>query len=397
MTLSPQSASARGDATALAGLRVADFSRVLAGPYATMLLADLGADVIKIESPAGDDTRTWTPPVDSTGRGTYFASVNRNKRSMVCDLATDEGRARAHALASSADVIVENFKPGTMERFGLGFERLRGENPRLVYCSITGFGAGAGAALPGYDLLVQAVGGLMSITGPIDGEPTKVGVALVDVLTGLHAVVGIQAALESRHRTGVGQRVDVNLLSTLLASLVNQSAGTLATGTPPGRLGNAHPSIAPYESFRAADGALIIAVGNDRQFAALCTVLSDPIGTGPGQALHDDKRFATNSDRVSHRAELAEAIELRLAAKPVAHWVAALTAAGVPAGPVNSIRDALDLAETLGLDPVVTLGEGEREQRAVANPIRLSRTPPTYRGAPPDLGEHDDATWFERA
>ncbi|HRN29170.1 MAG TPA: CaiB/BaiF CoA-transferase family protein, partial [Terrimesophilobacter sp.] len=263
-----------------------------------------------------------------------------------------------------------------------------------VFCSITGFGSGEGAALPGYDLLVQAVGGLMSITGPVEGEPTKVGVALVDVLTGLHAVVGIQAALENRHRTGRGQRVDVNLLSTLLASLVNQSTGTLATGEVPPRLGNAHPSIAPYESFRASDGSLIIAVGNDRQFTALCRVLGDPVGTGSGNGLSDDARFATNSGRVSHRAELVRAIEFRLAANTVAHWVDALTAAGVPAGPVNSIRDALDLAESLGLDPVVTIGAGDRQQRLMANPIGLSDTPPTYRAAPPDLGEHGGATWL---
>ncbi|MDF9276856.1 CoA transferase, partial [Arthrobacter sp. EH-1B-1] len=224
----------------LEGVRVADFSRVLAGPYASMMLADFGADVIKVESPAGDDTRSWTPPVDEHGVGTYFSSVNRNKRSVVCDLRTDEGLARAKELALSSDVIIENFRPGVMKKFGLDYETLHALKPDLIYCSITGFGSTAGAHLPGYDLLVQAVGGLMSVTGSLDSEPSKVGVALVDVVTGQNAALGILAALRHKDATGQGQRIDVNLLSSLLAGLVNQASSTLATGEAPQRMGNAH-------------------------------------------------------------------------------------------------------------------------------------------------------------
>jgi crotonobetainyl-CoA:carnitine CoA-transferase CaiB-like acyl-CoA transferase len=278
----------------LAGIRVVDFSRVLAGPYASMILADLGADVIKIESPSGDDTRSWTPPVDDSGRGTYFSSVNRNKRSIICDLRDPEGAAVARQLALSADVLIENFRPGTMTQFGLGWDDLEAENPSLVYCSVTGFGSGYGAHLPGYDLLVQAVGGVMSVTGAADAEPTKVGVALVDVITGQNAVVGIQAALRVRDRTGVGQRVEVNLLSSLLSALVNQTSAALNTGVSPRRMGNAHPSIAPYETFTAQDGPFVIAVGNDGQFRRLVGLL--------GLAeLAGDPRFARNENRVTNR------------------------------------------------------------------------------------------------
>ncbi|MGH3704736.1 MAG: CaiB/BaiF CoA transferase family protein, partial [Agromyces sp.] len=262
--------------TVLSGVRVADFSRVLAGPYATMMLADFGADVVKIESPAGDDTRHWRPPVDASGQATYFGSVNRNKRSVALDLTDPAGLAEAHRLAASADVVIENFRPGVMDRFGLAYDEVRAANPGVVYCSITGFGTGEGAALAGYDLLVQAVGGLMSITGAADGEPAKAGVALVDVLTGQNAVAGILLALRERDRTGLGQRVEVNLLQGLLSALTNQAASTLATGTPPRRLGNAHPSIAPYAVFHASDRELVIAVGNDKQFRALAAVLGDP-------------------------------------------------------------------------------------------------------------------------
>ncbi|RXZ45852.1 CaiB/BaiF CoA transferase family protein, partial [Agromyces binzhouensis] len=303
---------------ALRGIRVADFSRVLAGPYATMVLADFGADVIKVESPAGDDTRHWSPPVDATGRATYFGGVNRNKRSVALDLADAAGLAEARRLAASADVVVENFRPGVMARFGLAYEDVRELNPGVVYCSITGFGAGEGAALAGYDLLVQAVGGLMSITGDPDGDPSKVGVALVDVLTGQNAVAGILLALRERDRTGQGRLVEVNLLQSLLSALTNQASSTLATGTPPRRLGNQHPSIAPYAVFRAADRELVIAVGNDRQFAALAGVVGLP-------GLAGDARFLTNADRVAHRDELRETLERALAAASAGAWVDALT------------------------------------------------------------------------
>lgn len=255
--------------SALAGLRILDFSRVLAGPLATMVLADLGAEGTKVEAPAGDDTRRWGPPYDSTGQATYFASVNRNKNSVVMDLTDAADLARARRLASDSDALVENFRPGVTERFGLDYQTLRELNPGLIYCSITGFGSGKGAALPGYDLLIQALGGLMSITGAPDGGAQKVGVALVDMIAGRYATVGILVALEYRRATGRGQRVEVGLLSALLAALVNQGSAYSVAGVVPQRMGNAHPSIAPYEPLRAADRELVVAVGNDRQFAAL--------------------------------------------------------------------------------------------------------------------------------
>ncbi|WP_323959508.1 CoA transferase [Arthrobacter sp. JZ12] len=377
-----------GAAGPLAGIRVADFSRVLAGPYASMMLADFGADVIKVESPAGDDTRSWTPPVDAHGVGTYFSSVNRNKRSVVCDLRTDEGLHRARELALNADVVIENFRPGVMKKFGLDYETLHAEKPDLIYCSITGFGATAGAHLPGYDLLVQAVGGLMSVTGSRDSEPSKVGVALVDVLTGQNAVVGILAALRHRDAAGRGQRIEVNLLSSLLAGLVNQASSTLATGEAPQRMGNAHPSIAPYETLRTADGPLAVAVGNDRQFGALVRILGIP-------RLAEDHRFRTNTERVAHRVELKALLEEQLAGRPAAEWSAVLSAEGVPAGKVNSIKEALELAGQLGLDPAVVMNDdaGPRTSHQVANPIHLSETPASYRRLPPLLGEHDGAAF----
>ncbi|WP_369179117.1 CaiB/BaiF CoA transferase family protein [Streptomyces mutabilis] len=365
---------------ALAGLRIADFSRVLAGPYATMLLADLGAEVVKVERPGtGDDTRAWRPPADASGTSTYFLGVNRNKRSVTLDLATDEGRDRARELIARSDVVVENFRPGTMAKLGLGHEELLAADPRLVYCSVTGFGTGAGAELPGYDLLVQAVGGLMSVTGEPDGEPTKTGVALVDVITGLHATVGILAALRHRERTGEGQLVEVSLLGSLLSAMANQASGYVAAGVVPGRLGNAHPSIAPYETFHTADRPIALAVGNDRQFAALAVLLGAP-------ELADDARFRTNPDRVAHRGELRPLLQDRLRTRGADHWAGALPAAGVPAGPVNALDEAFSYAERLGVEAVVDVA-GTRQ---VAHPIRLAATPARYRLAPPELGEHTD-------
>lgn len=376
------------DATrgALDGVVVADFSRVLAGPYGTMLLADLGADVVKVERPgAGDDTRHWGPPYDADGRATYFESVNRNKRSVALDLRSPEGLAAARALALRADVVVENFVPGTMDRLGLGYESLRADNPGLVYASISGFGLGAGAALPGYDLLVQAVGGLMSVTGPQPGEPTKVGVAVVDVLTGLHLTVGVLAALRHRERTGEGQRVDATLLTSLLSALVNQASGYLGAGAVPGILGNAHPSIAPYESYPTADRLMVLAVGNDKQFRSLAAVLGVP-------GLADDERFATNPARVEHRHELNGTLAPLLRTRGADDWWKGLAAAGVPCGPVNDLADAFRLATDLGLRPVVEVDGPGRSvpSRQVAFPAALSATPATYRLAPPALGEHTD-------
>jgi len=369
------------DRGALSGVLVADFSRVLAGPLASMLLADFGATVIKVESPgAGDDTRHWGPPHVGS-MSTYYASVNRNKRSVTLDLTDPADRALAHELARRADVLVENFKPGKLAAFGLGEPALRAANPGLVYCSISGFGAVGGADRPGYDFVAQAVGGLMSITGTRDGGPTKVGVALVDVITGLHAVIGIQAALRDRDRTGAGQLVEVNLLSSLLASLVNQAAGYLNGGGVPGPTGNAHPSIAPYEPLSTGDGQLAVAVGNDRQFRALAGVLGRP-------ELAEDERFATNPARVRHRGVLVAELESVLSTADAAHWSDRLRAAGVACGPVNDLAGAFALATELGLDPVATLtaaGTGA-EIATVANPVRLSATPPRYRLAPPELG-----------
>lgn len=366
--------------TALPGLRVLDFSRVLAGPLATMTLGDLGADVLKVERPGtGDDTRAWGPPHDEDGVATYFQSVNRNKRSVALDLQDPTDAETARRLAADADVVVENFRPGVMDRLGLGWETLHAANPALVYCSITGFGtAPAAAALPGYDLLVQALGGLMSVTGAPKGEPQKVGVALVDVVCGLQATAGILAALHHRRETGEGQRVEVDLLSSLLAGLVNQAAGFTAAGAVPARMGNRHPSIAPYEVLDAADGQLVLAVGNDKQFRALCTVVG----------LEEDARFATNGGRVVNREALREALEARLRDRSVADWVGALTEASVPAGAVNDVAGAFALAERLGLDPIADV-DGVPLPRS---PIRLSATPPTYRAAPPALGD-GEARW----
>lgn len=359
---------------ALDGVVIADFSRVLAGPYATMLLADLGAEVIKVERPGtGDDTRAWGPPWCGD-QSTYFGSVNRNKASVAVDLGSETGRQEARQLAAEADVLVENFKPGAFDRMGLGYDELCASNQGLIYCSITGFGAAGGADLPGYDLLVQAVGGLMSITGSRPDEPVKVGVALVDVITGLHASVGILAALHERSVSGLGQRVEVNLLSSLLSGMVNQSAGYVGAGFVPKIMGNRHPSIAPYESYPTADSPLVIAVGNDRQFRACAQVL----GTVEWA---DDERFATNPARVAHRDELYSAMSARLVTAGAEHWFTALSDVGVPAGPIHDIAGAFDLADRLGLDPVATV-EGEP---TVANPIRLGRTPASYRTAPPPL------------
>ena len=368
-----------------------------------MILADFGADVIKIESPEGDGTRQWSPPVNAVGQSTYFAGVNRGKRSVVCDLRDPAGLARARELAESADVVIENFKPGTMQKFGLGYEAVSAANPGVIYCSISGFGDAAGKDLPGYDLLVQAVGGLMSITGAPDtdgGEPMKVGVALVDILTGLNSVIGIQAALRARDAedsptAGQGQHVKVTLLGSLLSALANQASSTLETGVSPERMGNAHPSISPYETFVAADQPIALAVGTDGQFARLCEVL------GVAE-LAGDPRFVTNPDRVQHRVALRAALEERLRTRPAEEWITVFTAANIPAGRVNTIAQAIELADTLGLDPAAhtaaTAPDGSTHTlRTVANPISLSATPAQYQAPPPGVGEHQDAAWRPRA
>ncbi|OYO14875.1 carnitine dehydratase [Enemella evansiae] len=372
----------------LEGILVADFSRVLAGPLASMTLSDLGARVIKVERPGhGDDTRAWGPPFTEHG-ATYFASVNRGKESITLDLGDPEDLRLARELALRADVLLENFTPGTMERFGLGFDQLRAANPGLVHCSITGFGTEAGARMLGYDFVVQAVGGLMSVTGQPDGEPTKVGVALVDVLTGKDVAAGVLAALFARERTGLGQRLEVSLLTSLLGALVNQGQATLATGTPPRAMGNQHPSIAPYETLQAADRPLAVACGNDLQFARLCGVLDRP-------ELAEDPRYAHNPDRVAHRPELIADLEAVLRQRDAEDWVAELTAAGVPAGPVNDIDRAIELAGELGLAPTIELPDGHGRQ--LRHPVRWVGTELPDPCPPPALGEQDAAirAWLQ--
>ena len=364
---------------ALDGLLVADFSRVLAGPLAAMTLGDLGADVIKVEPPGGDETRGWMPPVDGEGRSTYFLSVNRNKRSVALDLKAGDDLALGRELVSRVDVVIENFRPGTMARFGLDYDSVSEGNPGVIYCSISGFGEGEGANLPGYDPLVEAVSGLMSVTGPADGEASKVGVAVVDVIAGMNAATGILALLSRRERTGKGGRIAIDLLSSALAGLANQSSAYLATGESPQRHGNVHPSIEPFSTFATADGPLMICAGNDVQFRSLCEVL------GLEEA-STDPRYATNADRVENRAALREEIEGALADRGVAEWAELLNGAGVPAGPVNDIGGGYRMAEGLGLDPVDEF-DGFRTP---ASPIGIVDEPAVTRLPPPDLDQHGD-------
>lgn len=365
----------------LDGVVVADFSRVLAGPLACMMLADLGATVIKVERPhVGDDTRSWGPPWTDNS-SSYFECANRSKRSVVLDLDDEEDLVLARELARRADVLVENFRAGALARRGLDYESVRAANGGIVYCSISGFGSREGASMPGYDFLVQAMGGLMSITGEEDGEPTKVGVALVDVLTAKDAAIGILGALHGRAATGRGQRLEVNLLSSLLGSLANQASAYLATGRSPRRMGNRHPSIAPYETLRCKDDMLALACGNDRQFGRLAEVLGVP-------ELAGDERFATNEARVLNRSALRQALEERLSQDTVASWSARLTEVGVPAGKVGDIADGLRLAESLGLDVTVPVGDSAPPQ--IRHPIGYSETPVTHYAPPPRLGQHSD-------
>jgi crotonobetainyl-CoA:carnitine CoA-transferase CaiB-like acyl-CoA transferase len=364
---------------ALDGLLVADFSRVLAGPLCTQTLGDLGADVVKVERPAnGDDTRAWGPPFVEQG-STYYLGLNRNKRSIALDLADPGDLGLARRLAARADVVVESFRPGTIDRLGLGYDAVAADNPAVVYCSISAFGSGEEAArLPGYDLLLQAMSGLMSVTGEPDGRPLKVGAALIDMIAGLYATTGVLAALQARERTGRGQRVEVSLMDSALAGLLNQASAHLLAGAVPGRLGNRHPSITPYETYRAADGEFAVAVGNDAIFARLCAAIGRP-------ELSGDERFATNAARLERRDELGAILEGAFAAATAVEWVRRLSEAGVPAGPINDIAQAFAFAEALGLEPVWE-ADGVR---GVRSPVRLSDTPASARRRPPALGEHD--------
>ncbi len=357
----------------LSGLVVADFSRVLAGPYAAMLLADLGAEVIKVEGPAGDDTRHWVPPRRGDA-GTYFLAVNRNKRSIVLDLADDADAQVAHALSARADVFLHNFKPGGLGKFGLDYDAVSGRNPGVIYCSISGFGAAEGAALPGYDLLVQGMSGLMSLTGDAGGPPYRSGISVFDVMTGLHSAVGILAALHHRDLTGEGQHVETNLLSTALSTMVNQVSAYIAGGVVPRRMGNAHLSLFPYEPLPTGDGELIVVAGNDGQFRRLCAALDLTEVAG-------DERFATVGARNANREELRPLLLSRLATRSAREWFGVLSAAGVPCGPINDVRGGVELAQELGLAPVVAVGDVP----TVRNPVRLSATPPRYDLPPPAL------------
>ena len=371
------------DRLPLTGVRVADFSRVLAGPLATMLLADLGADVIKVERPdGGDDTRAWGPPFVG-GDAAYFLSLNRNKRSVVLDLQTDQGAARAKRLALSADVVVENFRPGLMARFGLDHDTLVAERPGLVTCSLVAFGEeGESASRPGYDIIVQALSGLMSFTGQPGGEPTKVGVALLDVVCGLYAANAIMAALLERAETGRGRRIVVSLYEASLAGMVNQAANYLLGGLVPGPLGNQHPNIVPYQLFHAADRPFILAAGNDRMFERTCEVLGRP-------ELASDERFSTNAARVRHRDELIPLLAEIFGTRPASEWLSELEGAGVPCSPVLRMDEVFATPEGARMVQVVE-DPSRGALKLVAPPIRLDGEAPPARMPPPRLGEHTD-------
>lgn len=388
---------------ALSHLRVLDLSRVLAGPWCTQNLADMGADVIKIEKPAeGDDTRLWGPPYlagddGPTAQASYFAACNRNKRSVTVDMSTPEGQAMIRELAKQSDVVVENFKTGGLKRYGLDYETLSALNPRLIYCSITGFGqTGPYAARPGYDLLVQAMSGLMSITGHADGEPgggpMKVGVAVIDLFTGMYATTAILGALEARHHTGRGQCIDVALLDVAMAVLANQGAGFLNAGNVPTRQGNVHPSVVPYQDFPTADGNMLLAIGNDGQFARFCEAAEVDWAT--------DARFATNSARVVHRKTLIPMMVAVTRGKPTNDWIRLLEARSVPCGPINNVEQAfadphvqhrgLQIEQERYRADEPRAGDPVSRVRTTASPLRLSDTPTTLRYAPPALGQHTE-------
>nr|WP_057929634.1 CaiB/BaiF CoA-transferase family protein [Burkholderia ambifaria] len=375
---------------ALDGVRVLDLSRVLAGPWAGQLLADLGADVVKVERPGmGDDTRAWGPPWlgSEDGESAYYLSANRNKRSVTIDLTNPEGQRLVKALASKADIVLENFKVGGLKQYGLDYDSLASVNSRLIYCSITGFGqTGPYAPRAGYDFLIQGMGGLMSLTGRADGTegegPLKVGVALTDVMTGLYASVAVLAALAHRERTGRGQYIDLALLDVQIACLANQAANYLIGGVPPRRMGNAHPNIVPYQDFPTADGYMIIAVGNDGQFRSLCAALAQP-------AWADDPRFSTNPARVEHRNELIASIRALTVGRSTAEWVAVMEARGVPCGPINRLDDVFADPHVKARGVRIEMSHPIAEEvPLVANPIRMSETPVQYRQPPPTLGEH---------
>ncbi|SEB23049.1 CaiB/BaiF CoA-transferase family protein [Variovorax sp. YR216] len=389
---------------ALAGIKVLDLSRVLAGPWCTQILADLGADVIKIERPGvGDDTRTWGPPFlkdaqgNDTNQATYFTACNRNKRSVTIDMATPDGQALLRQMAAQSDIVVENFKTGGLKQYGLDHESLRALNPRLIYCSVTGFGHdGPHANRAGYDLMIQATSGMMSITGRPDdvpgGGPLRVGVALTDLFTGVYASTAILAALEVRHRTGEGQHIDMALLDVGMAILANQASAFLNTGIAPQRQGNTHPSLAPYQDFHTKDGSMLLAIGNNGQFARFC----EAAGHAEWAA---DPRFATNTLRVRHREVLIPQMEEVTRTRTTAEWIALLEDKAVPCGPINDIGQAFQDEQVKARGLAVTLprnaGDGIESISGVASPLRLQSTPPVLRNAPPALGQHTDEVLAE--
>lgn len=381
---------------ALSHIRVLDLSRVLAGPWAGQIFADLGAEVIKVENPnGGDDTRHWGPPfmTDGDGQATeesaYYLCANRGKQSVRIDIRTPEGQQRIRELAQESDVLLENYKVGGLAKYGLDYESLSAINPGLVYCSITGFGQdGPYAHRPGYDFLIQAMGGMMSITGSPDKEPQRVGVAVTDIMTGLYSTIGVLAALQERERSGLGQHVDLALLDVTTAMLANQASNYLVGGMIPGRIGNIHPNIVPYQVFATADGHCIIAVGNDGQFRKLVEVLGCA-------ELADDERFATNRQRVAHRDTLVPMLEEIIASESRDTWLPAFEAAGVPAGPINSIDEVFADPQLAARGMCVNIPHPDQpDLQVVGNPIKLSRTPVRYDRPPPRLGEHD-ADWLD--
>lgn len=368
---------------ALAGIKVLDLSRVLAGPSCTQILADLGAEVIKIERPQiGDETRHWSPPAFADGTSAYYATINRNKKSLTVDITTPQGQAIIKQLAKESDVLVENFKVGGLQKYGLDYQSLKKENPRLIYASLTGFGqTGVDAKKAGYDYIIQGLSGLMSITGPSDGEPHKVGVAVVDLFAGLQLTVGIQAALITRQNTGEGQLVDVALLDSAIAMLANVGMNHLASGNVPPRLGNAHPNIVPYQVFEAqGEEYFILACGNDRQFAQVCQVL--------GLECHLDEKFATNPARVANRDELIEILSQAFLTSSRDEWLAKLHAVHVPCGSINNIAEALQLPQVLAREMVIDFTAQNSPIKMLGNPIKLSKNPVQYHSPPPSLGQH---------
>ncbi|MDO5493049.1 MAG: CoA transferase [Nesterenkonia sp.] len=378
------STSTEDSAGPLDDVVVLDLSRVLAGPYATMLLADMGATVIKVESPSGDETRTWRPP-ETDGESTYFQAINRNKRSIALDLKDEADRAVVDRLLARADVLVENFRPGGLARFGLDYDSLAAEHPHLIYASLSGFGhEGAGAALPGYDVLVQGASGLMHVTGEPDGAATKAGVAVCDVVAGLHLYGAILAALHERGRSGRGQHVQANLLSSMLSGLVNQTSAAANTGVSPQRMGNEHPSLFPYGPFPTADGQIVIACGNDRQFVRLCRAV------GADEAA-EDERWTSMSGRNAHRDALRDVLCDSLRREDSAQWLDRLQEAGIPCAPVNDVVESLDYAESLGLQAraPITREDGTTSTSA-AHPVSWSRSTISHRSAPPRCDEHRD-------